>query len=39
MTHEIRTPLNAIYGFTELFNKTNLDENQQEMLNINKASV
>jgi len=39
MSHEIRTPLNAIYGFTELLNLTQLNKNQQEMLNIVKSSV
>ncbi|MCZ8198207.1 MAG: response regulator [Flavobacterium sp.] len=29
MSHEIRTPLNGVIGFSELLNKTKLDENQQ----------
>lgn len=32
VSHEIRTPMNAILGFTHLFNRTNLDENQKTYL-------
>ena len=28
MSHEIRTPLNGVIGFSELLNKTKLDDNQ-----------
>ncbi len=32
VSHEIRTPMNAIVGFTELFQKTELDETQRDYL-------
>lgn len=33
MTHEIRQPLNGIIGMTELMRSTNLDNEQQQLLN------
>ncbi len=32
MSHEIRTPMNAIIGFTDLFKKTPLNENQKQFV-------
>ncbi len=34
MSHELRTPLNGVIGFSEILQKTGLDENQQEFLDI-----
>ena len=34
MSHEIRTPLNGIIGFTDLIQKTRLDETQKQYINI-----
>ncbi len=39
MSHEIRTPLNAIFGFTTLFEKTNLSPNQSLYLGYIKSSL
>jgi signal transduction histidine kinase/CheY-like chemotaxis protein/HPt (histidine-containing phosphotransfer) domain-containing protein len=38
MSHEIRTPMNAILGFSELLQKTQLDESQKEYLSAVRAS-
>lgn len=32
MSHEIRTPMNGVIGFTQLLNKTPLDETQREFV-------
>jgi len=34
MSHEFRTPLNGILGMTQLLMKTNLNEDQKQLLNI-----
>jgi signal transduction histidine kinase/CheY-like chemotaxis protein/HPt (histidine-containing phosphotransfer) domain-containing protein len=39
MNHEIRTPINAIHGFTDILLKTNVNEDQRNMLNIIKSST
>ena len=38
MSHEIRTPLNSIIGFTNVLNKTELDEKQKEFVEAIKTS-
>jgi len=38
VSHEIRTPLNAIVGLTELVCETNLDSDQQEMMDTVRSS-
>lgn len=39
MSHEIRTPMNGILGILNLFGKTSLDVQQQEMLRIIQESA
>ena len=39
MSHEIRTPLNAIFGFINLFEKTNLSSDQKMYLGYVKSSL
>lgn len=39
MSHEIRTPLNGIFGTVQLLEKTGIDEDQQELISIMKAST
>ncbi len=39
MSHEIRTPLNAIFGFINLFEKTNLSIDQKMYLGYVKSSL
>ena len=34
MSHEIRTPLNAVVGMAEMLRQTNLNPDQQEMINV-----
>ena len=39
VSHEIRTPMNAIVGFTHLFNRSNLDNDQKAYLDKIKLSA
>jgi signal transduction histidine kinase/CheY-like chemotaxis protein len=38
MSHEIRTPLNAVIGFSDMLEKTRLDDGQRESLSYIKTS-
>ncbi len=38
MSHELRTPINGILGITNLLRKTNVDEQQTNMLNLLEVS-
>lgn len=38
MSHEIRTPMNGVLGMAELLERTKLDDQQAEMVNIIRAS-
>jgi signal transduction histidine kinase/DNA-binding response OmpR family regulator len=39
MSNELRTPLNAIYGFTQILQSSQINQNQQEYLDIIFSSV
>lgn len=39
MSHEIRTPMNGVLGMLELLNRSTLDQDQQQKVNVAKSSA